>query len=1488
MTNHKLAEKVLNYWFTIEFFAQDKFPSLSDSARKSISDAKSGKKIGKALSDVLVFNSCDTENIFNAIQKELRDCGMSCTGNLTFYLGSIKRECCIRNIARSLSISDTRPEISNDSIAWMSLQYSPDKRYIEKTLSLSTIIWALNKLNSVTEDVSSAIDIKKYSEDTEKLEKEFFNTQDMYTWRDENEGKYNNTTSDLDMLKVLKSIIDKTYSCYIEKMGNNFLNDGTTFRKVIAVEFTMYKDIQTREQQDEDDYLGLSHDFYSDDIKIILESLRSAKLEKSTIGMSLLDYICELSTKKYANAERIDLVHPANIEEFKNKVYDIIDIRNAPLGKWPSRYSPAFMQQVAINLQTACGKTEEGVNSTVFSVNGPPGTGKTTLLKEIIVSNVVQRAKLLAQYEDPDDAFVEHSFIRGDKENNAYSKFNRKWYSLRDDRINEYSILVASNNNAAVENISKELPIATDIFDSLKPEEADSIEYKTALKEAADLFDVDATGLEEIGKEEEFKDIFFTKHANNLLKSKSAWGLISASLGKKSYINNYYWSVIRPVIFSDFYYDKNNAENRISTYRYARTEFKKQLELVETIENKIAIVCNSVKKKRTALYKYNNACEEYSHKYQSIRVNIQKYEDFKTRIEGGLRESEIKRGEKEQAYEKNNQDIKQIEQQIKKIETDTETLNAMLHEKEKDLGLFNKIFRRKKYLEADKIIKQTKESIIGNERDKEYLNKTKEILLEKRKDSYEQLQMAKKMYQKNVAYKYEIESNIKKQRDILQALFSELKELGMKYKEQCRLCESVINRIKKAKDIDLVNIIDDEYIESLTSADVEKSTQAQVYNPWTTKRYDIERIKLFIYAMRLNKEFVLSTNKCRDNLKTLAQYWGFLYGDDKERIYFYREDREAFAGALFQTLFLFTPVISSTFASTGRMFKDIKEPGVIGTLIIDEAGQAQPQTAIGAMYRSRKVMIVGDPKQVEPIVTDDLKMLKKAFNDPEIKPYSSDKTLSVQGFADSINKYGTFLFNPGQDEETWVGCPLVVHRRCISPMYDISNELSYNGIMKQQTKKPKPEDAEIFVYNKSQWINIKGQEIGKKNHYVPKQGEKVCEILDAAFSKSNQPNLYIISPFTTVVTGIQKAIKEHFKKKNQDVSEWTKNNIGTVHKFQGREANEVIFLLGCDASRAAKGAVTWVNSNIVNVAATRAKYRLYVIGDIDAWKVSHCVSEAKKIIDTFALHEIAEVNKANISKESKEKALVELSEQLPAVTAFSVGENIAEDGSIEYNVDTTSWIKGLDLEFLNYRLSAEQLKEFGFTNENEIDNLPQNVQENIKLGIKLYSLLTPVYEINNRIDASCCAILFCKAIELYAKDVLISPLKRILPDYLINGVGEGRNKVRLQDARDDEFTLGAFVMIFNQNRKKISMATGGKYNNAWMQSFEMKMKDCKDRRNLCCHSGMFNWGDQEQLRFDMFSHDNTSEDIHRVPPVGGLIFELGDLGRSLCNVSANE
>jgi len=67
------------------------------------------------------------------------------------------------------------------------------------------------------------------------------------------------------------------------------------------------------------------------------------------------------------------------------------------------------------------------------------------------------------------------------------------------------------------------------------------------------------------------------------------------------------------------------------------------------------------------------------------------------------------------------------------------------------------------------------------------------------------------------------------------------------------------------------------------------------------------------------------------------------------------------------------------------------------------------------------------------------------------------------------------------------------------------------------------------------------------------------------------------------------------------LKEWCNERIGTVHTFQGKEEEIVWMVLGCDETM--PGAVNWAcaKPNLLNVALTRAKHRVFLIGDRGLW-----------------------------------------------------------------------------------------------------------------------------------------------------------------------------------------------------------------------------------------------------------------------------------------------
>lgn len=99
-------------------------------------------------------------------------------------------------------------------------------------------------------------------------------------------------------------------------------------------------------------------------------------------------------------------------------------------------------------------------------------------------------------------------------------------------------------------------------------------------------------------------------------------------------------------------------------------------------------------------------------------------------------------------------------------------------------------------------------------------------------------------------------------------------------------------------------------------------------------------------------------------------------------------------------------------------------------------------------------------------------------------------------------------------------------------------------------------------------------------------------------------------------------------------------------------------------------------------------------------------------------------------------------------------------------------------------MSEGQLRTFGFKTQHELDQLAPDIKMNLTMAMKLYYLLEPVYNISRELDASCCGILFCKALELQLRRNFSEGLKERFPDFEIKTNGKA---LRLSDAHNKDF-----------------------------------------------------------------------------------------------------
>ena len=375
--------------------------------------------------------------------------------------------------------------------------------------------------------------------------------------------------------------------------------------------------------------------------------------------------------------------------------------------------------------------------------------------------------------------------------------------------------------------------------------------------------------------------------------------------------------------------------------------------------------------------------------------------------------------------------------------------------------------------------------------------------------------------------------------------------------------------------------------------------------PWFNAVAQKARDDVFVAAMAVHRAFVdAAAKRLKNNLGALMNVFTSQSLPSPEK--------QALLPDLWSSLFLVVPLVSTTFASVNRMLGKLP-PESLGWLLVDEAGQAQPQAAVGALMRTSRAVVVGDPMQIEPIVMLPDTLTNAICRQFGVNPDEYSAPLaSVQTLSDAASAYITEV-STGDASRT-VGVPLLVHRRCSEPMFSIANKIAYDGLM-VFAKSECPSSSVKQVLGSSRWIDIAGS---SEDKWCSEEGNEVVGMLLKLAQAHASSDLYVITPFVIVAEGLRGVIRktgvlQHWV---DDESRWIKERVGTVHTAQGRESEAVIIVLGAP-NPSQTGARNWAGRtpNILNVAVTRAKEVVYVVGNRKLWREAGVFAYLDRVLE---------------------------------------------------------------------------------------------------------------------------------------------------------------------------------------------------------------------------------------------------------------------------------
>ena len=782
-----------------------------------------------------------------------------------------------------------------------------------------------------------------------------------------------------------------------------------------------------------------------------------------------------------------------------DQVYEAIGPDNVPLGRWPADTSQplAAAQQLAVNL--VLGRSKQ--DTPVLGVNGPPGTGKTTMLRDLIAGVVVERACRLALLDQPSDAFVGvRRWKTGER-----TRVVHLWRP----ELTGFEMVLTSANNGAVENVTTEIPASTAIDPSWQQRTA-QLNY----------FPETASAL--LGTTSEGHPVSEGESGPGA----QAWGLAAARLGNKknrsAFVDTFWWRKPEATVSADSSTaipagsDPGGLRSILIAWEKDPPARSWQLDVEDF--NRALAAERRVRAERERSFAAVAGLAQVTRSLRETEARLTRWEDQLDQAQQSWALADLQAAAAHAERSRCEADEAQHRQDRPRLLKRMATLGRATRRWGQDHRPKAEAARRARLQAeaADELVDRRRAETEGAARQVELVRQDAATL------RAEQLRLS-------------------------------------------GTCQDAAARLGS------------QFPDPAWWTDRERRETSAL---WTDASWNRARTDLYLAALRLHKAFIRHTpTQLRQSLQGAMDIVGGQAPEDLA---------EESALAAWRSLFFLVPVVSTTFASYARLFFHLKTEA-LGWLLIDEAGQATPQQAVGALWRSQRAVVVGDPLQLEPITTVPFRAEQAIRIDHGVAEEWLTSRTSVQRLADRLTRFGTRLT---EDEgEIWVGAPLAVHRRCDQPMFGIANRIAYGDTMINKTspKNAAEFDREFPTLPPSKWIDVDSS--GAQGHWIPAEGAVLGGVLDQLSKLSfDLSRVMVIAPFRDTARRI-----ETYQQTYPGLV------AGTIHTAQGKEADIVILILGSDPQR--EGARRWAagKPNLLNVAVSRARRRLYVIGNHRLW-----------------------------------------------------------------------------------------------------------------------------------------------------------------------------------------------------------------------------------------------------------------------------------------------